>query len=241
MNALARTDQVDVPAILAQGKTPSLPEWAKPLQSALAVNLQKTETSFADVMTLPPTMIPNEAQRVGLMEHQRSLNSSLAETPENGERWAIKTAEITSKLLLALGGQKNELAAEAKGEAYVASLEDVPWWAVQAAARSWYRGEARTEKGERYDFAWAPDPATLRRLAMAHVWKLRGEVLNVQHLLDAQPYVDCSEDLKKGRAAMAFVFKNMAEPEKLKGVSFDKAAESGRNLVQPETKNADIS
>jgi hypothetical protein len=176
-------------------------------------------------------MVPNAEQRQEIEQHQRNLSLLLNQTPEkDAEHSAVKTAEIASKLLLSLGGdKKDELAAEAKGDAYVAALDDVPWWAVSAAARAWYRGEAKDDSGQGYDFRWAPDPATLRKIAMGFVWQSKHHVRYLQKLLDAVPYIDHTEELKKGRRAYGFLIQNMKG--NLKDVSFAEAAAKGTELA----------
>lgn len=103
-----------------------------------------------------------------------------------------------AKMAMALGGAKaSETGAEAKGEAYMAALEDVPHWATAAAIRLWYRGEPRHprhDKGERYRFEYAPDPATLRRIALGEWWKVRGRAIAFRELVAAVPEQQFSED-----------------------------------------------
>lgn len=226
--ALAQTGLLD---LLARGKTPSLPAWARHSQAALAVNLQTTETGrFADVLTLPAAMIPDEAQRMELQAHINGLNLCLSETAENDERCAIKVAEICSKLILVLGGQKNELAAEAKGEAYAETLEDIPWWAIKAAARDWHRHECgNDERGKPYDYAWAPDPGAIRRIAMRHIYEVQAEIRNAQSLLSAKPYIDCSAELARGLLAVKGLFRAINDRETLENLTFEAAIAKGES------------
>lgn len=228
---LALVEPIALPD-LARGKMPSLPAWAERSRSALATNLQLVHETFREVRTLPAALVPTPAQRAAMEAHQRSLNLSLQQTPEAEEGWAIKVAETASKLLMTLGGDKrSEIAAEAKGEAYAIVLEDVPWWAVEAAARAWYRGACgNDEKGQPYDYKWPPDPATLRKLAMEHVWKIKGRILELQDMLDAKPYVDHSADFDKGLAAWRALRSVADDPAAMKALTFDKAAELGRGI-----------
>ncbi len=132
---------------------------------------------------------------------------------------------------MTLGGEKrNELAAEAKGEAYNDSLEDVPWWAVKAAARSWYRGECgKDDQNRPYDYNWPPSPQVLRKLARGKVWQVKGEIASLDKLLIARPYVDHSDDLERGKFAWAGFMKSFGTPGGLDDLTFEKAIEIGRS------------
>ena len=69
--------------------------------------------------------------------------------------------ELTKMMLMMPAPTQNEASAEARGEAFLAALEDMPVWAVRSAIRRWYRGDAGTdEPGEPFDYHWCPAPAT---------------------------------------------------------------------------------
>lgn len=232
---LALVEPIALPD-LARGRMPSLPAWVARSRAALGTNLQVVHGTFRDVRTLPDTMLPTAPQRAAIEAHLRSLNSSFNETPEDRQEWALRTAETATKLLMSLGGEKrSELAAEAKGEAYVMALEDMPWWAVEAAARCWYRGECGNDaNGKPYDYHWPPDPATLRKLATRQLWMVRARMNELQELLDAKPYVDCSAELEKGQMAMLGLKSALASGEGLDTLTFTKAAEIGRSIPKKE-------
>lgn len=83
-------------------------------------------------------------------------------TPDHDQRYSAVTLTAVSKMIMALGGKKfSDLTGEAKGEAYMAALNDVPCWAVEEARRKWYRGEFEKE----YDYSFPPAPAILRKHA----------------------------------------------------------------------------
>lgn len=129
---------------------------------------------------------------------------------------------------MTLGGEKrNELAAEAKGDAYVAALEDVPWWAVQAAARAWYRGEC----GD-FDYRWPPDPATLRKLAVSNTYAIKGHMRELTEILESRPYEDCGDAIERGSMAMRGLFKTIATKGDLNKLDFDTAVNVGRGNAE---------
>ena len=95
--------------------------------------------------------------------------------------------EVVTKLVMTLAGREmGEFAATAKGEAYTVALEDVPVWAVEEAARRWYRGEC----GDKYDYRWSPDPATLRELARLEEYRVKSTMRGLRSVLEAKPAVE---------------------------------------------------
>jgi hypothetical protein len=85
--------------------------------------------------------------------------------------------------------EAGDLAAEAKSEAYMAALDDVPCWAVQEAMRRWYRGEC----GAKHDYRWQPAPATLRELALVETYRVRAVRRKMSQLLTAEPLIEFDE------------------------------------------------
>lgn len=89
---------------------------------------------------------------------------------------------LVAKMLLAYpiaSGSKES--GQARAEAYLDALDDVPPWAVAAAVRRWNRGAA----GDDHDYKWPPAPATLRKIAVAELAEIQPIVLHLEHLLDA--------------------------------------------------------
>lgn len=111
-------------------------------------------------------------------------------TPEEDYRHAEHTVTAVSKMMLTLPSREaGDLAAEAKSEAYMAALEDVPFWAVQEAMRRWYRGEC----GAKHDYRWQPAPATLRELAQIETYRVRAVRRKMSELLDAEALIEFDE------------------------------------------------
>lgn len=121
--------------------------------------------------------------------------SICGETPDGDERAQQRTLVAVTKLTLTLASQKaSHTAAEARGEAFMMALDDVPYWATEAAIRGWYRGESVPPPGEAYDFKWVPDPATLRRLARGEEYKIRNRARDLLRLADATGVKEFSEE-----------------------------------------------
>lgn len=213
------------------GTLPSLPAWAERLTGAVRIELQQTETgSFADILTLPSAMLPNEIQRQAMMAHQDSLRSFLQDTPANSAAAEARLATAVSKLLTVLAGErKSDLVEEARSEVYLDVLDDVPCWAAEAAARRWFRHDCGTdERGKAYNYTFPPDPGTLRKIALQDVYALGARIGTVQRILDARPYVDCSKQLEDGRLAMKGLSLRKAEGRLDEPLTFEGAIELGR-------------
>ncbi len=96
--------------------------------------------------------------------------------------------------MLALPAQRStEAGVEAAGEAFMAGLDDVPAWAVEAAIRRWYRGESQKLGREPHDFRWRPAPATLRRLAQIEAHRVRGRIIDLERLLSARERIEYTD------------------------------------------------
>lgn len=104
---------------------------------------------------------------------------------------------VLTKMMLVLPVTKqNEQSAEARGEAYMVALDDLPIWAVEAAIRRWYRGDVGTNAdGEpRFDCHWAPQPADLRELATAESKRVQWLSQMLGAVLAAEPAFEFSDD-----------------------------------------------
>lgn len=80
--------------------------------------------------------------------------------------------------------QGGEGAAEMRMEAYRMALDDLPAWTIERAARMWLRGE-NSSGGENY--AFAPSPPQLRRLAQLAFTPVRAQRSSLLRLLRAKP------------------------------------------------------
>lgn len=143
------------------------------------------------VWVLPTSSILDRDQKSHIEHHMQALQRTLTLTPTDDPKCAEVTMIAVSKMALVLAGRENgEYAAEARGEAYMDALDDVPAWAVQEAIRKWYRAE----HGARHDYKWQPDPATLRELAQIEVLRVRGTVRRLGNLVAAEPQMVFSEE-----------------------------------------------
>jgi hypothetical protein len=133
--------------------------------------------------------------------HVTELNQILAMTPEEDISHGELTMMTVTKMMLVLPSRESgDLVGEAKGEAYMAALEDVPSWAVQEAMRRWHRAEC----GAKYDYKWQPAPATLREVALVEVYRVMGIRRQLNELLLAEPLIEfAAEHQEKMKARIA--------------------------------------
>lgn len=139
------------------------------------------------VPVLPKSLILGKEQKMLVEQHVSALTSILSMTPyEDIQNGQLTLSTVTKMTMVLPGREAGDLAGEAKGEAYMAALEDVPSWAVQEAMRKWYRAEC----GPKHDYKWQPGPATLRELAMIETYRVMGVRRKLNDVLAAEPLIE---------------------------------------------------
>jgi hypothetical protein len=242
---LAIIEPIQAPDPRRPAMLPSLPQWAARLSGAARIELQITpdEKTFQDVMTLPADLMPTAEQRQAMTSHQDSLRSFLLDTPDRSVQAETRVATAVAKLITVLAGErKSDLADEARSEVYMDVLDDVPCWAVEAAVRRWFKHDCGSdERGKSHDYKWAPDPGTLRKIAQQEIYGISARIGQIQRVLEARPYVDCTAQVERGRAAMAGL--NIARKKGLDygKLTFDQAIELAQQPEQAEPAAAPTS
>ncbi|MCC7047184.1 MAG: hypothetical protein IT562_10765 [Alphaproteobacteria bacterium] len=99
-----------------------------------------------------------------------------------------RLALITKLLMGYPSGQSSAEAGKARGEVYEAALDDVPPWALAAAARKWHRGECEGN----HDFA--PAPARLRALCLGIIQPHQDAIAHLDDLLAASGTIEKALD-----------------------------------------------
>lgn len=207
-----------------------MPAWVVSRVESAVENLQRDHTGeFRDVSTLPAALMPTQVQRTEMERHVHALRRLLSQTPAESEQAEKAVLVIVTKMLLALPAQKTtEEAVEAKGEAYLMALDDVPYWAVAEAWRLWCRGVCgKDERGKPYDYNWAPGPAALRRIALGQTCGAWGRIRALERLLGAQERIESTVELERGRKAWSGLLKAYVDGADLSSLTFDKAVEIG--------------
>lgn len=124
-------------------------------------------------------------------QHVAALDALFAMTPQVDTRHGEATMTAVSKMLLVLPAKESgDLGGEAKGEAFMDALEDVPYWAVQEAMRRWHRAEY----GAKHDYRWQPAPATLRELSMIETYRALAIRRQLSELRAAEPLIEFSDE-----------------------------------------------
>ena len=149
------------------------------------------------VPTLPPNLILSGAERVAIEDHMRRLNKLSGQTPIDSVDAEAAMLVVLTKMMLVLPVTKqNEQSAEARGEAYMVALDDLPVWTVEAAIRRWYRSDVGTNADglPRFDCHWAPQPADLRELATAELRRVQWLSQKLGAVLAAEPAIEFSDE-----------------------------------------------
>lgn len=187
-NQLAIIEPIQPPDVRRPGKLGTFPQWVTQRCDILRKESQPDKSGKRrDVPVLPKDLILGEAQKVLIEQHVTDLTSMLSMTPYNdGSHGELTLVTVTKMTLVLPSKETGDLAGEAKGEAYMAALEDVPSWAVQEAMRKWHRAEY----GTKYDYKWQPAPAVLRELAMLETYRVMGIRRKLRDLLAAEPLME---------------------------------------------------
>jgi hypothetical protein len=124
------------------------------------------------------------------------------------------------------GERKSDLVEEARSDVYLDVLDDVSWWSVDAAVRAWFKHDCG-----QHDYKWAPDPGTLREIAMTFMHPIGGRIREITRALTAVEYIDCTKQFEAGRKAMAGLAKAKKAGLDISNLSF---AEAQRLADEPE-------
>ena len=189
---LAPIEQIPLPDVRRPAKLSMLPPWVEQRCAICRKESQPDQAGiYREVPVLPKSLILEKEQKMLVEQHIASLNAVLAMTPDEDIRHGEMTMTAVTKMSLVLPSRETgDLAGEARGEAYMAALEDVPSWAVQEAMRKWYRCEC----GQKHDYKWQPAPSTLRELSMMEVYRVKGARRKLNDLLLAEPLIERTQE-----------------------------------------------
>jgi hypothetical protein len=166
---------------------PPLPGWA----ASRIASVNVVWLNGKQISQLPAAMILSDNDREMVLSHASHLSKHLDQTPIMSATSEAETLTIIAKMMQALPGAKaTEDSAEAKGEAYMAALDDVPTWAVREAVRKWYRAEC----GPKFNYSWAPSPGDLRTIARIEEASVRYRVNSLNKIAFAVPLVEFSDE-----------------------------------------------
>jgi hypothetical protein len=148
---------------------------------------------------LPAHLVLKASEREALERHVQEIEKLCNRTPAADPDIEKEMLAVLAKMMITLHAPaQSELSAEARGEAFLEALEDLPPWAVRAAVRHWNRGACGlNEKGQAYDYHWCPAPAELRRVAVTELNRMKVRAHQVKLLLCAQPREEYGEDHRR--------------------------------------------
>jgi hypothetical protein len=190
-------DHLQLPDVRRPDRMPSLPEWVASRVASLKNETQPDRTGrWRQIPTIPSGLILKAAEREAIERYVAALDLQCAETPASSADVEAATLVAVTKMMMVLPSTtQNELSAEARGEAFMAALDDIPVWSTEAAIRRWYRGDCGSnERGRPYDYHWCPAPAELRRVAFAEMWRIKSRSQELRRLLCAEPRLEYSDE-----------------------------------------------
>ncbi len=176
-NQVMQFEAIKLPDPRRPATLPSLPAWIARLSAGarLEIQMMADGQNFenGEVLVLPPEMMPSPEQRREMVAHINSLRFYLRQTPAEGGDAETRVAIAVTRLRNVLGGTRNsELGEEGTAETFLVVLDDVPCWAVEAAAWKWLKHDCGTDqRGKPHDYRFAPDPGTLRAIALRIAWE----------------------------------------------------------------------
>ena len=198
VTVLESPDPLELPDVRRLEQMPCWPGWVASRIGSIRKEVQPDPTTgkWREVPTVPSDLMLKAAEREELSRHVSELDALCERMPSSERKFEQETLLAVTKMMLVLPSTtQNELSAEARGEAYMAALDDIPSWAVQAAIRQWYRGSCGTnQQGKPYDYHWCPMPAELRRIAWSEMHRLKARANEIHKLLGAERLIEFSDE-----------------------------------------------
>lgn len=165
-------------------------EVAAILSSPDCVSLIKFSASIS-VAKWGARSIPHLAEGMKLTDDWRKVAEQLADKIDRivhpsrsafdrGEKFKV----LSKMLLVAPTADRSDESTVAKMSTYLDdALDDVPAWAVAAAARRWHRAEC----GSAHNYSFAPAPGELRTIAMEYLEPAKLVLRQLSLVLSAAP------------------------------------------------------
>lgn len=195
--APSHPDRLQLPDVRRPEQMQSLPVWVGSRIASLRDDMQRDQTGkWRPVTTIPKSSMLMVAEREEIEQHAAALDRLCDDTPTKSTSAEAAMLVVVTKMMMVLPTTtQNEQSAEARGEAFMYALDDIPVWSVQAAIRKLHRSDWGTdEHGRRYDYHWCPAPAELRRIAFAEMWRIKGRSQALLRLLRADPRIEYEDE-----------------------------------------------
>lgn len=195
---LVKSSPIPLPSNPAQ--LPSLPAWLQQRSAALGSAVQPDSTgTHRSMPILPKEMILSYSEQALVQQHIADLERFTRTDQPFELRGATLTNDqahgvMIASLLLKGGAKLDQQSSDAFTEDYLDAIEDLPAWSVREAIRKWNRAESAPLDGKKHDFNWRPQPPILRRLALHELAGVKGRMIVLQKLCEAQPMVEYSDE-----------------------------------------------
>jgi hypothetical protein len=179
---------------------PSLPGWLQQRSAALGSAVQPDSSGkHRSMPILPKEMILNSSERSEVERHIAGLERFTRTDQAIELRGATLTNDhahgvMITGLLMKGGAKLDAASSDAFTEDYLDAIEDLPAWSVREAIRKWNRAESPKLDGKQHSYDFRPSPPTLRRLAQHELAGVKGRMISLRRLLDAQPLIEYSDE-----------------------------------------------
>jgi hypothetical protein len=198
-------ERIQLPDVRRPDKMPCLPAWvASRVESMKDERQPHPETGkHRTVPTLPLNLILGAPERDEIARHVRELDALCGPTPADDPEAEGAMLIVIAKMMAALPSvAQTEAGGEARGEAYLAALDDLPPWAVSSAMRKWHHGDCgKNNLGKPYDYKWPPAPAELRSIAEVELWRVKARATRLRDLLRAETLIEFSDEHRSAMLA----------------------------------------
>lgn len=165
-----------------RGTMLSLPAWAKSRIAWLGtVTIDKKTTHY--LTTGLPQL--TDVERAQIEPQLQKLEALVIPTAADDKP---KLVLITKMLMAMASGQTSEIGAQARGEAYLFAVGEVPAWSVDEAVKNWYAGKVRDIPEQ--DLKWAPAPAVLLRASRDVLAPYHEAITGLRRLIAARPLLE---------------------------------------------------
>ncbi|WP_370674678.1 hypothetical protein [Pleomorphomonas sp. PLEO] len=168
-----------LPAALAGLLRPHLTTLSLPPSLAELERTLRPEEAASRTPTLSRALTPDERS---ILSQLVDDIAPLAEAKPD----AFNSLRQVAKLLAVFpAGNLSDAVIDARSEAYEIALEDVPAWAVEAAAKRWIKGEVAI-LGDKPNLSFPPSPPQLRALALDEWAGARAALWRYRRLMDGK-------------------------------------------------------
>ena len=211
----------------------SLPPWlAKQIAAVSDLGYGRTlldpvtKAIIGQVATIPRSKMPTGPQRAAIAQRIEELHAASMPGP-----LASTLSVIGSIVSRNTAARQDEDLASIEIEAYRDALDDLPAWTVREALRRWRRGEVG---GNRRDLDFPPKEHRLRQIALGVESAVRGQIIRLQRLLEAEAddsltSEERSDIVRRAQAATRVTPGSDVEPS---GVEARERAEAERDLAR---------